>query len=212
MNITKYIHACLDITVNEQRIIVDPGAFTDPLEDYSGVTAVVITHTHEDHLDESKIHKLAKQNPSLVIYCTQQAADKLSENMRITVPEIGVQYSVGSTRLEFFGGLHSVILDGMPQDENFGVLIDNTLYYPGDSLTPCPKAHTVLAAPSTAPWLKLSEAANFITQDSAATVFPTHNGICIEPINDMTNMMLAGVAKEAGKTYRVLKPGESIEV
>ncbi len=212
MKITKLAHACLDISLDGSRLIIDPGMFTDPLTDYSGIAAVVVTHVHQDHLDESKILKIVQQNPSLIIYCTQQVADKLSEDWKITVPEVGVEYTTGPFKLEFFGGKHAVMLDDKPQDENIGVLVSDTLYYPGDSLTPCPKPHSILAAPSTAPWLKMNEAANFMTQDRAVQVFPTHNAITIPAINQMTSQTLGGVAEANGQKFHDLQPGESIEV
>lgn len=212
MKITKREHACLDITDGNGRLIIDPGNWTEHLQDYSGIDALVITHVHPDHLDESKVLKIAAQNPSLVIYCTQQVAGKLSEDLRITVPESEQVYSAGSYSLEFFGGMHASIREDWPQDQNFGVLVNDTLYYPGDSFTPCPKPHTVLAAPSAAPWMKTSEAINFIKQDTAKQVFPTHNNILNDNGNDLSNMLLGGAAEESGKTYIYLKPGESLEV
>lgn len=213
MKITKLGHAGLDISQDGSRLIVDAGTdnFTKPLKDYSGIAAVVVTHVHMDHLDESKIHKIAAQNPSLVIYCTQQVADKLSEEWKITVPEVGMQYKAGPFTLEFFGGQHAIIMDDYPQDQNFGVLVNDTLYYPGDSLTTCPKPHAITAAPSVAPWLKLSEAANFIRQDSAKQIFPTHNGIVNDVGAMIINNMLGGATEAAGKTYTILRPGESLE-
>ena len=214
MKITKRGHACLDISQDGGRLIIDAGTdpFTKPLEDYSGISAAVVTHVHGDHLDESKLLKMTEQNPSLVIYCTQQVADKLSEDWKVTVPVVGTQYTAGPFTLEFFGGMHAIIMDDKPQDQNFGVLVNDTLYYPGDSLTPCPKPHTITAAPSVAPWLKLSEAADFIKQDSAKQVFPTHNNIVNETGNNMINQMLGGVAEASGKTFTALEPGASIEV
>lgn len=211
MKITKYGHACLDIRDDGGRLIVDPGVWTDQLPDYAGVTAVVITHVHADHLDESKVLKIVEQNPNVPIFCTEQAADKLSEDFNTIVPTIGTEHSAGPFTLEFFGGMHALIMDGMPQDQNFGVLVNGTLYYPGDSLTPCPKPHQVLAVASVAPWLKLSEAADFIRHDTAQIVFPTHNAIVNDIGNNMLNQMLGKVAEQTGKTYQVIKSGESLD-
>lgn len=214
MKITKLGHACLDVGQNGSRLIIDAGTdpFTKPLNDYSGIAAAVVTHVHGDHLDESKLLKMVEQNPSLQIYCTQQVTDKLSEDWKITVPVVGTQYTVGPFTLEFFGGMHAIIMDDRPQDQNFGVLVNDTLYYPGDSLTPCDKPHSILAAPSVAPWLKLSEAADFIKHDSAKQVFPTHNNIVNETGNNMLNNMLSGVAEASDKKFTPLEPGDSIDV
>lgn len=212
MKITKREHACLDITAGNGRLIIDPGMWTEPLADNSGIDAVIITHVHQDHLDESKILKIAAQNPSLVVFCTQQVADKLSEDMRITIPEVGKEYKAGTYSLEFFGGMHASIREDWPQDQNLGVLVNGTLYYPGDSFTPCLKEHSVLAIPSAAPWMKTAESITFIKQDSATKVFPTHNNILNDNGNNLSNMLLGSAAEESGKTYTYLKPGETLDV
>ena len=211
MKITKREHACLDITNESDRLIVDPGIMTKPLDDYSGITALIITHVHGDHFDIEKVHKIAEQNPSLVIFTTQQVADKLDGSFRVTVPNIGVDYEASSLRLKFFGGLHAE-MPNSPQDENIGILLNETLYYPGDSFTPCADQHAVTAIPSTAPWSKLAETLDFMEHDTAKQLFPTHNAIASDVGNDMLASMLGSNAEKQGKEFAYLKPGESLEV
>jgi L-ascorbate metabolism protein UlaG (beta-lactamase superfamily) len=210
MKITKLEHACLDITEGDSRLIVDPGVYSTSLTSLQGITAVVITHVHQDHLDEQKVAQIIAQNPDVHIFTTEQTAQKLP-NGATTVPAIGQEYSIGNFKLEFFGGMHAIIMDNFPQDQNYGVLVNDTFYYPGDSLVACPKPHTVTAVPSMAPWLKLNEAAQFLKNDPAKQVFPTHNGFVNEAGNDLINRLLSGVAEQTGKTYQALKPGDSVE-
>ena len=102
--------------------------------------------------------------------------------------------------------------DDWPQDQNFGVLVNNKLYYPGDSFTPCPEPHAVLAAPCAGPWLRFADAVNFIKQDSAERVFLTHNNILNQNGHDLNDRMFSGAIEEYGKKFLPLQPGESIEV
>jgi len=209
MKITKLEHACLDITDGDGHLIIDPGAYTTSLTNFNNITALVITHVHQDHFDEQKVGQILAANPAVQVFSTSEVAEKLA-NKAVTVPEVGKIYTAGGFTLEFFGGQHAMITATYPKNQNFGVLVNDTLYYPGDSFTPCPKPHTILAAPSMAPWLKLSEAADFITADSAQKVFPTHNGFLNEAGNDLHNRMLGDAAKAANKTYLPLKPNELI--
>lgn len=214
MKITKLEHACLDITVGNSRLIVDPGGWTSPLDDYNDVAALVITHVHADHFDPEKVQAIIDANPKVQIFTTDQVASKITGGT-VTVATVGQQYHVGDITLEFFGGQHAAIMEGYPPagaDHNFGVLVNDTLYYPGDSLTSCPKSHTVLAVPAAAPWLKLVEAVEFMAADSANEVFPTHNNIVNENGEMLLNNLLGSSAGQQGKTYHALKPGESIEV
>lgn len=213
MKITKLEHACLDITDGSSRLIVDPGGWTSPLSDYSNIAVLVITHVHADHFDPEKVQAVLAANNGVRIFTTHEVAAQLP-GTEVTVPELGEEYTAGKFTLEFFGGKHASIMEGYPPagaNHNFGVLINGTLYYPGDSLTPCPKPHKVLALPAVAPWLKLSEAVDFMAQDSASEVFPTHNNIVNENGEGLLNRLLGGSAEQQGKTYHALKPGESID-
>jgi L-ascorbate metabolism protein UlaG (beta-lactamase superfamily) len=213
MKITKLEHACLDITQGSDRLIVDPGIFSASLTNFAGVTALVITHIHPDHLDIEKVKAILQQSPNVQTFSTPEVAERLS-GTQVTVPEVGQQYTVGAFTLEFFGGQHAQIIEGYPApglDHNVGVLINETLYYTGDSLVACPKPHAVLATPSMAPWLKTVEAANFITADTANRVFPTHNHFLSPDGEGIINNLLSGVAERSNKTYLALQPGESIE-
>jgi L-ascorbate metabolism protein UlaG (beta-lactamase superfamily) len=213
MKITKLEHACLDITIGGSRLIVDPGGWTSPLSSYEGITALVITHVHADHFDSEKVYAIVAANPDVQVFTTDQVASEITGGA-VTIASVGEQYSAGDISLEFFGGQHAVIMEGYPPagaDHNFGVLINDTLYYPGDSLTPCPEPHSVLAIPSTAPWLKLIEAVSFMREDTANEVFPTHNNIVNENGENLLNSLLGGAAEQQGKTYHALKPGDSIE-
>jgi L-ascorbate metabolism protein UlaG (beta-lactamase superfamily) len=49
MKITKFGHACLELEENGQLLILDPGFYTQPIENRTDVQAIVITHIHDDH-------------------------------------------------------------------------------------------------------------------------------------------------------------------
>jgi L-ascorbate metabolism protein UlaG (beta-lactamase superfamily) len=211
MKIIKYEHACLDIREGDDRLIIDPGIYSSSLTDVTNVTALVITHVHTDHYDEEKIKQILMQNPTLQIFTTDEVKKKLNGGT-VTVPELTKIYQAGNFRLEFFGGQHAMITQTYPINQNVGVLVNDTLYYPGDSLTPCPKPHTVLAVPTMAPWLKISEAIDLITADTAQKVIPSHDGFLNDAGHDMHTRLLSQAAEASHKTYYPLKPTESLEV
>lgn len=213
MRITKREHACLDIAHGPSRLIIDPGVFANSLTELSGITVLVITHVHQDHFNEEKVRSILSQNPDLQLFTTRQTADRLS-GAKVTVPEIGSQYNVGDFTFEFFGGQHAYIFDELqtPQDQNLGVLVNDRLYYPGDSFAPCPKAHTAVAVPANAPWMKLEEARIFLEQDPSRIAFPTHNGFVNEAGNNLVNTLLAGCTEQSGKEYKALETGDTFEI
>lgn len=207
---TKYEHACLDIRVGNSRLIVCPGKFTTSLKDFSDVTAVVITHIHADHFDKEKINAITAANPGVKIYTTREVADELGDKAIVALP--GKPAHVGDFTLEFFGKLHAEIDSNYPLAENVGVLANDTLYYPGDSFTICPKSYRLLAVPIHAPWLKFSETADFIRKSPAQKLFPTHNGFVNNDGNALYQRLLENVCQETSKTHFFIKPGESLEL
>lgn len=210
MNITKYEHACLDIQNGNSRLIIDPGVFSKSMTDFSGIDAIVITHVHPDHFDPDKITKIIAQNPEVRVFTTTEVAKQLA-NPNVHTPDREQTITVGEISLEFFGEDHAVIDPSYPLAENIGVLINDTLYYPGDSFTTCPKPYDILAIPVHAPWLKFSETADFIRSSSASRLFPTHNGFINEDGHALYDRLLTNVCTETQKELLQLKPGETIQ-
>ena len=50
MELTKHGHACVVLSDGDRRLVIDPGAFTDPAA-LDGAAAVLITHEHPDHFE-----------------------------------------------------------------------------------------------------------------------------------------------------------------
>jgi L-ascorbate metabolism protein UlaG (beta-lactamase superfamily) len=211
MKLIKWEHACLDIGLQDQRLLIDPSGYAKSLTDFSAITAVVITHVHQDHYSKAILQTIVAKNPAAKIFSTQEVADD-AKPLQVTVVKPGQTYSAGLFNLEFFGGQHAIVNPAVPPNQNFGVLVNDTLYYPGDSLDACPKPHKVLALPVMAPWLKVSETLAFIPKNSADLLFPTHNGFINEEGQNMYNRIVGGAAQQDGRSYRFLAPGETLEL
>lgn len=211
MKITKYEHSCLDVREGETRLVIDPGVFSKSFTDFSDIDAVVITHVHPDHFDPNKIQSIVNENPSVKILTTEEAAKEIGSS-NVIIPVAGNPITIADITLEFFGEKHAVIDESYPLAQNFGVLVSDKLYHPGDSFTNCPKPYKLLSTPVHAPWLKFSEAAELVRKSPAKTIFPTHNGFLNADGNDLMTRLMTSVAKETSKTYAYLQPGESIEV
>ncbi len=210
MRITKYEHACLDIQHNDTRIVIDPGVFTKSLTNLGNIDAVIITHIHGDHFDPSIINKIIAKNPDLKIWTTNEVAKELGD--KATVVRLQNVEKIGSISLEFFGEDHAEIDPKTPLIQNIGVLVNNTLYYPGDSFTECPIPFEVLAVPASAPWLRVGQTIPLIENSQCKRVFPTHNALLSDIGHSTTNSWLQKFAERDNKEFKYLKPGDSIEV
>jgi L-ascorbate metabolism protein UlaG (beta-lactamase superfamily) len=211
MRVTKYEHACLDITEGTNRLVIDPGELSPSFTDVKKISLLVVTHVHGDHLDLEKVDAIVSENPDLKIFATSEVAGKL-KGRAVTVPEPGKLYSAGPFNLEFFGELHEMVDPKTPQAQNIGVLVNDKLYYPGDSFVLCKKPFSVLAVPKSGPWFRVSDALLLFENSNCQLVFPTHDGLLNEIGHGSINNWFKLFAERNNKEYHPLKIGESLEI
>lgn len=202
MRITKFEHACFIADNGSQSIIVDPGNWTTNLEIPGNVAGVIITHEHPDHLDKELLGTIVDKNPDAVVLVHESITSTIDgcKTMPV-VPNEGVK--IGNFELEFFGGQHATIAENMPDIANLGVLINGRLYYPGDSFSlPEDREIEILALPVSAPWMKYSEAAAFVSSVKPKKIFPTHDAILSPTGKDLIDTMVGRAAEKVGAEYQ----------
>lgn len=152
MNLTKHEHACLVLQKAGETLVIDPGVFTSPLGDLRGVVGIVITHEHPDHWTPEQLRRILEMNPDARLLGPAGVVAAAGDEFTIETVSPGDAVEVGDFSLRFFGGRHAEIHSSIPIIDNVGVLVDDDLFYPGDSFTvPEGVAVTTLAAPSGAP-------------------------------------------------------------
>lgn len=204
MKLTKFEHACFAVEKDRQTLVIDPGAFTSDLLTPDNVVAVVITHKHADHFDPTMLAAIYDKNPDSLLISLPQIIEKMPDHKSRAV-NAGDQINIGPFMLEFFGGKHAVIHPSIPLIANLGVMINDLLYYPGDSFTQPGKPVDTLALPVSAPWLKISETIDFLTAVKPRLAFPTHDAL-LSPIGkSLPDRMLPDFAASFGGEYRRLE-------
>ena len=216
MRIVKHGHACLEIIVNEHRLILDPGVYTEPMDNMANVDAVVITHTHDDHCSEAQLDRILANNPGVKILGTDEVCQRLAaaeggDRFNATPVYHGDLHQLGEFKLEFFGTMHAEIHRSMPLIHNTGVLINDKLYYPGDSFTTPDRPVEVLACPSSAPWLKISEVMDFVAAVKPTKCFATHNIHLSDFGHQLNNGRIQAVTEAGGGSFQFLQVGDSAE-
>jgi glyoxylase-like metal-dependent hydrolase (beta-lactamase superfamily II) len=211
MKLTKFQHACFTLEKDGATLVVDPGNFSHDFIVPSHVDAIVITHEHPDHLDESRVQAILQANPKATVIAHESIAGRYTNYTTIGA-KVGEIYTIGAFTLRFFGGTHAVIANNIPVPPNLGVLIEDRLYYPGDSFV-APDAILVkeLALPASAPWLKIGESMEFLSQVKPAFAFPTHDAILSDDGKQLVDRMLGMVASGQNTTYKRLD-GQTIEL
>ena len=178
MHITRYGHSCLLVEDGDARLLLDPGVFSQGFEDLRGLTAVLVTHQHADHLDADRLRALLEANPEARLYCDEGSAGQL--DVPHEVVRGGARLELG-TRVDVLGAQHAVIHPDLPRIPNVGYLVGERFFTPGDALT-VPEAEVeVLGLPTAAPWLKLSEAVDLLRAVAPRLAFPVHDAVLAQP-------------------------------
>lgn len=204
MKLTKYEHACFTIEKDGKLLVVDPGGWTTDLPALESVVAIVVTHEHADHYDLNALGALIAHNPDAVIYAHADITKQFGDTLPSQAVAAGDKVNIGPFILEFFGGTHATIHPDLDLVANLGVMVNDKVYYPGDSFTVPEKPVDVLALPVTAPWMKLSEAIDFVAVVKPRFVFPTHDAIASDNGKALPDRMVPMFAEKAGATYQRL--------
>jgi L-ascorbate metabolism protein UlaG (beta-lactamase superfamily) len=207
MQITKYDHALLVIEEAGRQLVLDPGAYS-PLPKLENVEALVFTHLHDDHTFVPSVQSIVAKFPNAQLFGTQEVSDKLAD-FAVQVVYDGDHYEVGPFGLDFYGDLHQVIHRSIPLVQNVGVMVNEQLYYPGDSYTFPEQPVDVLACPSSAPWLRISDVIDFLNLVRPKRCFPTHNALLSEHGNALQNARIKEAVESHSGEFRYLLPTQS---
>jgi L-ascorbate metabolism protein UlaG (beta-lactamase superfamily) len=179
MRITHLGHACLLIEMADSRILLDPGVFTADLSPATDLDAIVVTHQHPDHLDQSRLPGLRRANPGALLLTDPQSAALLAD--LDVVAQDGTTHAVGGVTLRPVGEWHALIHDDIPVIANVGVVFaaegEPTLYHPGDTLAEEPGPVDVACFPLNAPWQRSREMTAYLRRLAAPRAIPIHDGL-----------------------------------
>ncbi|BDI21793.1 MBL fold metallo-hydrolase [Herbiconiux sp. L3-i23] len=212
MRVTKLEHAALQIQQGGKTLFVDPGSFTTPITDASNTVAIVITHEHPDHWTPEQLKRILDSNPDAPIFAPEGVA-RAAADFDVTVVHAGDTIEVDPFTLRFFGGRHAVIHSSIPVIDNLGVLVNDTLFYPGDSFT-VPEGVEVdtLATPAWAPWMKISEAIDYVLEVAPKRAFPMHDMGLSQIGKNLSYGRLKDATEQGGGEFFPLQPGETLDV
>jgi len=210
VRITKHEHSTLLLEKGGEVLVVDPGNFLS-LTDFPDVVGVVVTHEHPDHWTDDNLTRILKDSPRARILGPAGVA-AAAEGFAVETVAAGDVVEVGGFSLRFFGGKHAVIHSSIPVVDNVGVLVDDELYYAGDSFALPGVPVGTLAVPAGAPWLKVAETMEYVLEVAPLRAFPVHE----MPLSlwglELYSSRIAWAVEQGGGELLRLSPGESIDV
>lgn len=211
MKITKHGHACLELEIGGSKLLIDPGFYTAPMSGIENVAAVVMTHFHDDHCFQEQIDAIKVKNPAARLFGPQEVAAKLT-SQSVEVVRHGDHHEVAEFSLDFVGDLHQVIHRSIPVCQNTAVMVNSSLYYPGDSYTFPETQPEILAVPTSAPWLRISDVIDFLEVIKPKRAFSTHNALLSEQGNKLQNSRVKEFVEKHGGEFRYLEIGDCWEL
>jgi L-ascorbate metabolism protein UlaG (beta-lactamase superfamily) len=212
MELTKQGHACVVLSEGDQRIVIDPGVFTDPSA-LDGATAVLITHEHPDHFEPQRVRAALDVDPALEVWTNASVAGQLDGlGGRVHVVGDGDAVTVVGIDVHVHGELHAQVHPEIPRIANVGFLVGGLVFHPGDALTVPEEPVSTLLLPAHAPWSKTAELIDYVRAVDADQAYAVHDGA----LNDIGLGMVAGLLGERGPgtptPYSRLAPGDSVEL
>ncbi|MGW2238654.1 MBL fold metallo-hydrolase [Streptomyces sp. NPDC001759] len=212
MKLTKHAHACVTVEKDDTRLVIDPGTFTpDAADAVARAHAVLITHEHFDHFDEVLVAAALETQPDLHVYGTKAVAATLGgRGGRVHAVAAGDTLTLGSITATVHGHRHAPIHADIPCPDNVGYLLDDgALYHPGDAyFAPAAPVHTLLL-PTSGPWTKLGEAADYVRAVKPERIIQIHE-LMLSELGQHSTANLLGEKGLTGTPITRLEPGATI--
>ncbi|MEV0714755.1 MBL fold metallo-hydrolase [Asanoa sp. NPDC050611] len=211
MELFKYTHACVRVEAGGRALLVDPGVWAEATA-LDGVSDILVTHEHPDHVDVERIAAAAAADPTLKVYAHGSVAAHLDIGDSLVAVAPGDQFEAAGFRVRAVGGKHAEISHGLPDLPNVGFVIDtgsgdDAIYHPGDAFYVPDMPVATLLVPTGAPWLKLAEVLDFIAAVRPRRAYPIHDALLSEAGQEFNDWWLD---MESETDYARIPVGESI--
>ncbi len=187
MDIIRLGHSCLLVQAGATRVLIDPGTLSNGFAELTGLSAVLITHQHADHVDVERLPMVLEANDEARLLAEPELAAELTKVGLDAQPlHAGDTTTLGDLTVAAVGGLHAVVHPDVPRVGNVGLLLGDgtqTLFHPGDAIDVVPSADQapdgvdVLALPVAAPWCSAKETVEFLRAVAPRRAFGIHDGL-----------------------------------
>jgi L-ascorbate metabolism protein UlaG (beta-lactamase superfamily) len=213
MKLTKHEHACVVLEKDGAAVVIDPGSFSaGAAEIIAGADAILITHEHMDHVNEAAINGALADRPDLRVYAPAALSGIFGAYPeQFTGVAAGDSLSVGSFDVTVHGYEHALIHQDIPVIANVGYLVDGSLYHPGDAYFVPEAPVSVLLLPTSGPWMKIGEAADYVRAVRPQQLVQIHEML----LSDIGLYLADNLLGEQGLTglpLTTVPAGESITV
>jgi L-ascorbate metabolism protein UlaG (beta-lactamase superfamily) len=213
MRLTKFGHSCLLVEDQGARLLLDPGTLSGRFEGLEGLTAILYTHQHNDHLDPDRVRRLLDGNPGVRVVSDEGSVEQLGQaGADVEVVHEGDDLELGGVRVRALGRDHAMLHPDAPIVPNVGYLVGGRLFHPGDAFTPPGQPVEVLAVPTAAPFMKLAEAIDYLREAGPRVAVPIHEKMLSEAGVGLHYRQLKALGARDTVTFRVLDDGQPVDL
>jgi L-ascorbate metabolism protein UlaG (beta-lactamase superfamily) len=214
MQITHLGHACVVVEREGRRVLVDPGSMSAVPEGLA-VDAILVTHSHVDHVDVKAVGAAREANPDAVVVADAASAGVLAdagvEGVQIVESAEAVVVEVAGMSVAATTLAHAPIHCDLPELANNAYYLGETLLHPGDAFWAPGHPVEVLLLPIGGPWMKLSEAIDYVRLVSPRVAIPIHQG-GLAPTHRALHSDLLRKLGPAGTEIVVLEEGRATSI
>jgi L-ascorbate metabolism protein UlaG (beta-lactamase superfamily) len=213
MKLTKHEHACVVLEKDGASIVIDPGSFSSgAAEIIAGADAILITHEHADHVNEAAISGALAARPDLRLYAPAALGAMFAAHQdQFTAVAAGDELALAPFAVTVHGSQHAVIHPDIPVIPNVGYLVDGSIYHPGDAYFVPEVPVPVLLLPTSGPWMKIGEAADYVRAVRPQQILQIHEMLLSDIGLFLANSLL-GEQGLTGLPLTTVPAGESLTV
>ncbi|WP_067824378.1 MBL fold metallo-hydrolase [Nocardia inohanensis] len=211
--VTSYGHATVKLENHDLALVIDPGTIAPPAA-FERVTAFLVTHEHDDHLDVDRVAEALSANTAAHAWTPESAAQRLIragvDERQITIISSESEFDAAGIAVQPILGRHATIHPKLPESPNIAYLIDHRILHPGDAFPPLPGNPDidVLFLPVSGPWMRISDAIDYVAATHPEIVIPIHDGDLNDIGRTLTDQL--GPLIEGDGRYQRLRTGEPI--
>ncbi len=218
MRIIKYAQSCFLLETGSQKILIDPGELvpSETIEKFKEIDFILYTHIHNDHCFPEYLQKIVRMNKPEVL-TNGEVAEKLKD-FKVTVMRDEETKKIGKVEIQMIKVVHGFLprmkTGGFPKQANGFIIKDSktSVLHCGDTICfphNCKTDLVLVPICGHGVVMEPSVAIEFCLDINPKLAIPMHYDSDKHP---QGTELFEKLAKEQGLKYKVLEPGEGVEL